>query len=556
MKKKFVALLLAATMVCSVFACGNESTESTIGEVETSKISEVSSEVKESTSSGEKVVETEGVSYPLDTKETLTLAMMNYHYKPAGDAKDITDTHYWEQWQERTGVNLEMQIYESEDAYKLMLQGGELPDIIIYAPVLYTGQQEQLIEDGVIVPLTLEELKKYSPDYVEVLEQFPNSRKLLTTNAGDIYGYAALTGYNDQVATNGLIVRGDWLKDLGLDEPTTPEEFLDMLRAFKTEKGAEYPMALTSHRMTLLFNYGFFSSPYGLVNGASYVDEEGKYHLGYAEPEFKELLEMVHTMYEEELINRDYLTLDQATVDAMLYDGRTGVVQQSVIAGMGTYVPAMNDVNPDAELMGIGSLLGPNGEKAFYGATELECGDWKGMITTACKNKELAMQFLNYGYTDEGIMFQNFGTEGVSYEMIDGYPTYTDVVINNPDGRTVAQGLLQYCRGGSNWLSVSQLEYFEQSISFPEQKQASIIWNENDRYKYMTPYVTAPVEYADEYNKINADITTYRNEMRAKFISGEESLDNFDIYLQELKARGVDRLIEIMQIAIDEYNKK
>jgi len=553
MKKKLISLLLAASMVCSLAACGNESNEAS---KEASKSNEVSGEAKEDEPTSEPVAEEEGVTYPLDTDETLTLAMMNYLYKPAGGAKDITDTHYWEQLQERTGVKLEMQVFETEDAFNLMLQGGELPDIIIYAPVLYTGQYEQMIEDEITVPLSWDEIHKWSPDLAAVLEEFPNSRKLLTTEAGDIYGYPGLTGYVKDIATNGLIVRGDWLEDLGMDAPSTPDEFLDMLRAFKNEKGAEYPMALTAHRMALLFAYGFLSSPYGLVNGGDYVDLDGKYHLSYAEPEFKDLLELVHTMYEEELINRDYLTVDQATVDAMLYDGRTGVVQQSVIAGLGTYVPALADINPDAKLMGIGSLPGANGEKAFYGATELECDDWKGMITTACENKELAMKFLNYGYTEAGIMFKNFGTEGVSYEMIDGYPTYTDVVMNNPDGRTVAQGLLQYCRAGATGLTVSQLEYFEQSVSMPEQRQAAVVWNENDRYKYMTPYVSPTVEYADEYNKLYSDIATYVEEMKAKFISGEESLDKFDAYLQTLKDMGVDRLIEIMQIAIDEFNSK
>lgn len=69
--------------------------------------------------------------------------------------------------------------------------------------------------------------------------------------------------------------------------------------------------------------------------------KDGKYHIGYAEPEFKDVLEFYHTMYAEDLINPDYLTLDQASVDGMLYDGRTGVVQQSVIGGLGTYIPNM-----------------------------------------------------------------------------------------------------------------------------------------------------------------------------------------------------------------------
>lgn len=556
MKKKLISLLLAASMVCSLAACGNESNESSNEVSKSSETSsETSSEVKEESTVGDSVEEEEGITYPLDTDETLTIAMMNYHYKAAGDAKDITDTPYWEAWQEKTGVKLEMQVYETEDAFNLMLVGGEMPDIIMFDPETYGGGQKQMIDDEVVSPLTWEEIDKWAPDLGATLEKYDTERKLLTTSNGDIIGFPSITGSEKMLATNGLIVRGDWLEDLGMDVPTTPDEFLDMLRAFKTEKGAEYPMALTSHRMALVVSYGFFSSPYDLVTPGAYV-VDGEYHLGFYEPEFKQVLEFFHTMYEEGLINPDYQTLDQATVDGMLYDGRTGVVQQSVISGLGTYVPAMKENNPDAKLIGIGSLLGPDGEQAYYGAPEASLHSFKGMITTACENKELAMKFLNYNYTEEGQMFQQFGIEGESYEMIDGYPTYTEVVTNNPDGRTMAQGLHQYCRAGAFWPYVSRLEYFEQSASLPEQQQAVEAWDANDRMAHVVPAVSVPDEYVDEYNKIVNETNTCYGETRAKFISGEKSLEEFDDYLEQLKELGIERRIEIMQIALDEFNAR
>lgn len=554
MKRKLLSCLLAGVMTISCLTACGEQSSSKVNTSETNKeASSEASEVAKESESTPVVVEDE-LSYPLDTDETLTIAMMSYHFKPAGGALDITDTPYWKAWQEKTGVKLEMDVYETEDAFQLMLAGGEMPDIIMYSGSLYNGGEAKMIEDEIISPLTMDEINKWAPDLAEVLNTYETERKLLTVD-GNIVGFPSITGSEKMMATNGLIIRGDWLEDLGMDVPTTPDQFLDMLRAFKTEKGAEYPMALTAHRLNLVLGYGIFSSPFDLVSPSGY-QVDGEYHIGWIEPGYKELLEFFHTMYEEGLINPDFLTLDQATVDGMLYDGRTGVVQQSVIGGMGAYIPALAESDPDAKLMGIGSLLGPNGEKAYYGATEASVHSFKGYITTSCENKELAMKFLNYNYTEEGQMFQQFGIEGESYELVNGYPTYTEVVTNNPDGRTMAQGLQQYCRAGAFWPYVSRLEYFEQSAGLPEQQQAATAWDENDRNEYMVPAISALAEDKEEFSKISAETSTYHSEMRAKFISGEVSFDEWDSFVQGLKDRGIDRQIEIMQKALDEFNAR
>ncbi len=540
MKKKLLSMLLAAVMVLSVTACG---------QAENVDSSAADAVVEESAEAGE-------IVYPLGAEDkTIKIAMMSYHFKIAGDVTDIADTHFWEQYQENVGVNLEIEMFETEDAFNLMLAGGNLPDIIMWAPSLTNGDAAGMIEDEIITTLTWEELDQYAPNYAARLRANDIARKMLTIAAnGEIVGFGNWNNDQRMRSTNGMIVRGDWMDELGIENPTTPEEFLDMLRAFKNEKGAEYPMALTSHRMNLLFGYGFFSSPYGLINGGDYV-VDGKYEIGYYQPEYKEYLKLFHTMYEEGLINPDYLTLEQTVVDGMLYDGRTGCVQQSVIAGLGNYIPAMEEVNPEAELRGIPSLLGPNGEKAFYGATEGLVGAFKGMITTACEDKALAMKVLNYGFTEEGGLFMQFGTEGVSYEMVDGVPTYLETITKNENGFTMGQMLHQYCRAGAFWPNNPMYEYFVQTTSHPIQRAAVAAWDDNDRYVYMTPDVAIADEDLSEYSRISTDVSTYSSEMRAKFISGELDIDaEFDNYIQGLQDRGIDTMIEMKQAAIDAFN--
>ena len=53
-----------------------------------------------------------------------------------------------------------------------------------------------------------------------------------------------------------------------------------------------------------------------------------------------------------------------------------------------------------------------------------------------------------------------------------------------------------------------------------------------------------------------ADIANYIAEMELKFITGDESLDNFDLFVAHLDKMGVNRALEIYRKAYDAYMAK
>ncbi len=69
-------------------------------------------------------------------------------------------------------------------------------------------------------------------------------------------------------------------------------------------------------------------------------------------------------------------------------------------------------------------------------------------------------------------MLYNFGIEGESYEMIDGYPTYTDYIMNNPDGKNVGEMLMAYTHSAYFGPMVQDVRYMEQYAQYQEQKDA------------------------------------------------------------------------------------
>ena len=140
-------------------------------------------------------------------------------------------------------------------------------------------------------------------------------------------------------------------------------------------------------------------------------------------------------------------------------------------------------------------------------------------ITSKCKDIDKAMKFMDYGYTDEGRMLFNFGIEGDSYEMIDGYPTYTKKITHSEDGVSMQSMLALYCRAATAAIgSVQDPRYMEQYAGLPQQKDAVKIWSNTDALEHMIPTFSPSQEESNEYAKLITAVDSYNTEMISKFI--------------------------------------
>lgn len=548
LKKIALCTMTSVLLTSTMFGCGNNAKVNTETQV-VSKETE-STPVKESTTPAPV---DEGFTYPLDTDETLTVAIVNDNAISA-ICKDITETPFWKGLQERTGVKLEATIVENDNAMALLIAGGELPDIIWWRPNKYSGGVPQMIADKVLEPMTQEELDKWAPDLAALFASEDEMRRNTTTDAGEIFGFPLAYGDPSLQVSAGLICRADWLEKLDMEVPKTPEQFLDMLRAFKNEMGAEAPMIGYPGDYKAVFgDNGYVTSAFGLPT-TKFYQEDGVVKYGYAQPEYKEVLKFVKTMYDEGLIPKDYMTTEGSVIKANMYDGVSGCMWGAVGSGIGTYLKENAETNPEFDLVAIGPLVAKEGDRAMYGSQTGKTHVFTAFITPQCKNKELAMKVLNYGYSEEGNMYFNFGIEGESYEMINGYPTYTEVITNNPDGLTMQQGLAQYVRAWGTGPYVLRKEYFEQYSSLPRQQEALSTWTDNDCFEYMLPSYTLTTEESSSISVISGDISTYISEMFNKFVTGEVPLDAFETeYLPTLEKLGIDKYIEVVKGAVDRY---
>ena len=165
---------------------------------------------------------------------------------------------------------------------------------------------------------------------------------------------------------------------------------------------------------------------------------------------------------------------------------------------------------------------------------------------------------LNYLYGEEGHMYANFGEEGVSYEMKDGKPTYTDLIMNNPDGLAVNQAMGKYFRSSYSGPFIQDVGYIEQYYRMDCQKEAQAQWKKaaEKSSAYALPSIIPTEEESARMSTILSNIDTYKYSMLLKFIMGTESLENYDAFIKQLKDFGIDEAISIQQSALERYEKR
>jgi len=251
--------------------------------------------------------------------------------------------------------------------------------------------------------------------------------------------------------------------------------------------------------------------------------------------------------------------MDAKVLEANILTGKSGATYGSAGQQLGKWQGILKENDPNAELIGVPFPTASQDIMPRFSGVQAKYPNNNCVaISTSCKVPDIAAKYLDYGYGEEGHMLNNFGVEGVSYNMVDGYPTYTDEIMHNPDGLPINQAMGKHFRASYSGPFVQDKRYIEQYYSTPQQKEAQAQWSLGleEELKYQLPKVLATEEESKEVSRITNELNTYRSSMTIKFILGTEDLNGFDAYVQELKNIGVDRINEIYDAAIERDNQR
>jgi putative aldouronate transport system substrate-binding protein len=433
---------------------------------------------------------------------------------------------------------------ESEQ-FQLMVAGGDFTDVVCKAVDNYTGSVDQAIEEEFLIDLA-PYIAENMPNLCGWFETYPQLRKEISTDSGAIGAFPKFYKEPSDVSSGGMI-RADWLEDLGLENPKTFDELHDALVQFQSEKGATKPLVIS--------NSGGVQSE--LISGfnisSGYYQIDDVIHFGAIEPAFKDYLTLVHDWYAEGLIDDLFLTnsYDSLVDTAPVLNGTCGAWYGTAAQSITNMLDAA--VDPNIRITGLTSVT-EDGSVAHVGeeGSLFDTAMWS--VTTACEDPEVIAQYIDYIYSEDGILLANYGVEGETFTYVDGTPTLTDLVLNNPDYSYGAALNIFVCDRMTPAPFIidearARADYVEDQLNAIE------VWNNANDGLYNLPRsgINLTTDESTKYYGLYTDIETYMDEHIIKFIVGDQSLDEFDDYVATLKQMGIEDCIAIEQAAYDRY---
>lgn len=609
MKKRFLALALALCMLVSFAGCGgnggssvasgdgSSTTENSAAGTENSSVAEVdetkypglTEQEKEAVSLG--LINLDGtmpiIPDPDAFEEKYGKISMFVHYT-GSRTRPVTELAMVKEWEELTGIRFEWQDVPYDGvAEKINLTlsagGDQLPDCFWN---FVDGQSSNFVvqyaDQGVFMP-TEDIIDNYMPNYKALLESKEEYRKIATAPDGHIYGFPYIEEMEGLVLTPGpFVINNDWLEQVNMDMPTTVDEYVEVLKAFRDAgdlngngQADETPLAVqfgahdTFGSNDLFYRFtGCFGQADSYCGGNNYADhlylnEEGKVAFSATDEAFRKTAEFFNMLWNEGLIWNGSFEADTSLAF------ENSLLKQDV-ATVGSYSTwggreSITNIEVRNQYEALPRLEGENGKTGFrLNYSELQDSS-NTAITTNCEFPHVIGLMVEAISSDPKLaVTSNWGAVGAVFvEEEDGFLTKPRDENGNAlpqgefaDGKESARENTTPCRGSF----IIKDSYYEDVCDYdavPLLEGQKTNGKEEMLEEYadsVLPRTMLTVEESSRVSQIQPTISDIVDRYVVDWVLNGVTDESWQSYQTELENAGVADLISIWQAAIDRYN--
>jgi len=416
-------------------------------------------------------------------------------------------------------LNLEINIESTGGDESLLvarLAGGDIPDVF---RVTTLSNLSGYYKDGVLLDLT-----DYMDKMPNVKEMFTKQQWARVTFDNGIYGIPRRMEGN----YGCWYIRYDWLDTLGLSDPETFDDLLDVAIAMNQAdldgNGKNDTYAISGQYGTSAKTYGRgalegFWTAYGVTGPETIMIKDNQAVVACTLPEFRLAVEEIRRFVDAGVVDPEILSNTGDTVVEKMATGKAGICY----GGWANYskaeqVETLTSVDPNAQWGPMrkniktaygeaGASNSASGNDAVYAIN--------ADLTDDPEKLDAVLELFNYIATDECDMLLSFGIEGEHYKVEND----TVVKLDKMDELTYGWGIqflgrqdLLYCM--TKFANCA--DYIEHCAN-----DVPILYH----YEQM-------VEQPEGINV--SDINSYIMEQIAQFIYGTRSMNDWDAFINTL----------------------
>jgi putative aldouronate transport system substrate-binding protein len=527
----------------------------------------------QSAASAQKAALTPNGQFPLTgTKARLSAVSIDASWQNNLNNNKVTA---WYEDKTNVHVNWTVLNYQTiRDELNLLIAAGEYPDMIIYgglnaAEIFSYGAQ------GIFLPLEdlYEKYAYYSKGTYDRIDSLPDA---LVQTDGHIYALGSINQCFHCMYMEKLWINQKWLRNLGLNTPTTTDEFYNVLKAFKTRdpngngKADELPLVGATNTY-IGSGFGFILSAF-MYWGQDYMSlNNGRVVFNPVQDDFKEGMLYIRKLVSEGLLDPVTFTQDDNQLKALATQD-----EQLVGSFPGFYFAnALNQWQdtPDhrvADYPALSPLKGPKGIR-WTRITNTGYNTNQAIITDHCKDPDLAFRWIDGLFADEVTLIMGHGMEGDGWFKpapgtvgINGKPAIYDV-----PRRGLENTFMDHADNVLNLNNTTDMRLGQVlDTSDPIAQYDAEPWLFTNTRDYMEPYADQSKQLPLVINFTEAEntelailfeqIDTYMKETMVAFATGTRDINrDWNSFKADLTRINYARYIQLYQTAYDrQYGKK
>ncbi len=456
-------------------------------------------------------------------------------------------TAVWDELAARTGIKIEFNWAPNsnyDEKVNTVLASDDIPDCI------YGASTSLLLNQEAIIPLD-DLLEEYCPNYLALLD---DADYAYLRNAADGKMYF-LSHILDFAPSYSNLARVDWMKDAGMDEPTTWDEWIAYWEYVRDndmngngDATDEIPIVVPNTgsllELATWFDIKVNNSYFATTNDGELVPLFEHEH-------FDDYLNAMIGLYNDGLLDKEFVSrndtyktvLDSSIASTTYYFSERANLTTATLRANGDEDAAFKFVEPPCYYEGTNGLVKARTKMYTYGLC----------ITKACEERgkvEKVLDLFNYVYSDEGSDLLNSGLEGLHHTVVDGQYKLNDDILAGGFTAARASGiipsLINYNFLGAAYMQILTGGKTYEELTEPVKYFYDALYN-NEPYFY----TLIPMFDTANYIAYGSELTGKLTSAFAQCVTGKISVDDFYATYEQIKADGWQDIIDEQ---IEAYN--
>ena len=560
---KILVALLACVMLFSLVACSGQNVENPTDESN----GNTDKPAQNQGGKDDPAPEAEGVKFPLEKEVTIEIMVKDNAERDALLEKCVL----WNELYEATNVKVEF-IALPEDDPMTALNGmftAQTEGDAIFSQFINDSDMSALAANGLLLPLNdyINDVELMPNFNGRVLAESPSTEGFVASPDGTIYCLPRYVAKEDNYVEGKIFINTAWLKAVGKEVPTTLAELEDVLAAFRdgdpngNGKKDEIPFLISAGNMNAYSHFEAFMGMYGIATKDNTNDnyvfvENGKVNFAPTTENYKEAIKTLADWYDKDLLWSECFTGNAESFNGIVADAANNV---GVMIWSGTPDQSGNwDPMLPVDVAGYDTNW-------FYHPGRLGV---KGSfcLTRSCENPEIVMAWIDQFYSFQNSVRAVYGEAGYQYEWTaEDEITFTGADQSVVDKMYQESPTLGYALGAVYQTAITQaftaddyankIHYATDAGDPIKSYEAFVMYKNADILNdeiWPRPYFAA--EDMTRLNELRTDIFNTVADKKASWIAGDGDIDaEWDQYLKDLEAMGVDEFVQILQKTYDGF---